>query len=260
LSWHFGQIGVLIFFVHTSPVLMMSLDRSRLQGWPLFGSFYLKRLFRLYPLSIFCVTIAFLFGLNPELSEPFRRFHPWTWVEFAANLTLTTNLFYVTPMVGGLWTLPLEVQMYIALPFLFRMAKKRSVAFVLVFWWLVCIPLALLQLQISARLNVLGFAPCFVAGIIAWRLSPKRLPPLPAWIWPFAFVGCVSLQQPGKYHVLSLGIQPAAGHMIPFFKEISYKPLVKGTYLVAKYSYGIYLSHIASPSSCSRSDFRCPPR
>jgi peptidoglycan/LPS O-acetylase OafA/YrhL len=243
LSWHFGQIGVLIFFVHTSLVLMMSLDRTRLTGSSLFSAFYLKRFFRLYPLSIFCVVIAFVFGVSPE--PPL--FRHWTWPEFASNLTLTTNLFYVTPMVGGLWTLPLEVQMYAVLPFLFRLAKKRSVAFILTFWWVFCIPVAIVQLQISARLNVLGFAPCFVAGIIAWRLSLKQRPRLPGWLWPIAFVASwevflISSQANIMYYRWAFSL--LLGLMIPWFKDISYRPLVKVASIVAKYSYGIYLSHI----------------
>jgi peptidoglycan/LPS O-acetylase OafA/YrhL len=244
LSWHFGQIGVLIFFVHTSLVLMMSLDRTRLAGRSLLASFYLKRFFRLYPLSIFCVMIAFVFGVSPE--SPF--FRHWTWLEFASNLTLTTNLFYVTPMVGGLWTLPLEVQMYVVLPFLFRLAKKKSVASLLTYWWIFCIPIAIIQLRISARLNVLGFAPCFAAGVIAWRLSMKRLPRLPGWLWPFAFVASwevflLSSQANIMYYRWAFSL--LLGLMIPWFKDISYRPLVKSAYVVAKYSYGIYLSHIA---------------
>jgi peptidoglycan/LPS O-acetylase OafA/YrhL len=244
LSWHFGQIGVLIFFVHTSLVLMMSLDRTRLAGRSLLASFYLKRFFRLYPLSIFCVTIAFVLGVSP--GPPF--FPQWTGLQFASNLTLTTNLFYITPMVGGLWTLPLEVQMYVVLPFLFRLAKKKSVASLLTYWWIFCIPIAMIQLRISARLNVLGFAPCFAAGVIAWRLSMKRLPRLPGWLWPFAFVASwevflLSSQADIMYYRWAFSL--LLGLMIPCFKDISWRPLVKAANVVAKYSYGIYLSHIA---------------
>lgn len=40
-----GITGVCFFFVHTSLVLMFSLERD-----PEVGSFYLRRMFRIYPL------------------------------------------------------------------------------------------------------------------------------------------------------------------------------------------------------------------
>src|SRR5579862_7304253 len=43
LGWHLAQMGVLIFFVHTSMVLMLSLERTKLEGKALFGAFYLRR-------------------------------------------------------------------------------------------------------------------------------------------------------------------------------------------------------------------------
>lgn len=244
LSWHFGQIGVIIFFVHTSFVLMMSLDRTKLAGPPLYWSFYLKRFFRLYPLSIFCVTVAFVLGVTPEPTEPFRH---WSLVEYASNLTLTSNLFYITPMVGGLWTLPLEVQMYAALPFLHRIAKQRTVAFLLVCWAL-SVPLAMLQMRITMRLNVVAFAPCFVAGVISWRLSTLRSRSLPGWLWPFVFVASwgvflVSSQSRIMYYRWAFAL--VLGLLIPLFQEISYRPLIKVSHIIAKYSYGIYLTHIA---------------
>src|ERR1700741_5259738 len=100
-----GQLGVELFFVHTSLVLMQSLDRPRLTGSALFKQFYIQRLFRIYPLSIVFVSCIYFFG--PE---------QWSTLELFSNLTLTQNLTYSKVMSDPLWSLPLEVQMYIALP------------------------------------------------------------------------------------------------------------------------------------------------
>src|SRR5262245_53945778 len=58
LTFHIGHAGVLAFFVHTSLVLMYSLDRTggAAGSAPWFGRFYLRRGLRIYPLAIACVV------------------------------------------------------------------------------------------------------------------------------------------------------------------------------------------------------------
>jgi peptidoglycan/LPS O-acetylase OafA/YrhL len=244
LAWHFAQMGVLIFFVHTSMVLMLSLERTRLQGRALFGSFYLRRLFRIYPLSMFCVTCAMILNRSPEVGVSVRH---WRWPEYFANLTLTTNLTYTDAMVGGLWTLPLEVQMYLILPFLFLLGRSRprTALFLL---WIASLPLAILQLHTTGRLNVLGYAPCFIAGVIAWKLSLSAPRRFAGWLWPLGFVATwpfffMATRQNDMYYRWAFCL--ALGFAIPFFQEIPFRPVRAVAHVVAKYSYGIYLSHIA---------------
>lgn len=63
-----AQTGVLIFFVHTSLVLLLSLERLDVTGWRLFAVFYTRRLFRIYPLSMLTVAAMVAFRI-----PPFRR-------------------------------------------------------------------------------------------------------------------------------------------------------------------------------------------
>lgn len=244
VGWHFAQMGVLIFFVHTSMVLMLSLERTKASGRALIGAFYLRRFFRIYPFSVFCVTLAMVLGRAPEIAAPFRH---WHWSEFLSNLALTTNLTYTDSMVGGLWTLPLEVQMYIILPFLFLLGRARSTGAIL-FLWVLSVPLAILQMHTIARLSVLAYAPCFIAGVIAWKLSLKIKRRFSGWLWPFAFMATwplffVATHENTMYlrWAFCLGL----GLTIPCFQEIHFGPLNIIAHLVAKYSFGIYLSHVA---------------
>jgi peptidoglycan/LPS O-acetylase OafA/YrhL len=244
IRWHVGQLGVITFFVHTSMVLMLSLERAKLQGTALFGSFYLRRFFRLYPLSVFCVTVAMITGQAPVYEAPFRH---WRFAEYLSNVMLTNNLTITDSMVGGLWSLPIEVQMYICLPFLFLLGRARPAGAVALLWVL-SVPLAILQLHISCRLSVLGFAPCFIAGVIAWKLSLSVKRRLPGWLWPFAFAATAPIfflaaHKTDMYYRWIFCL--ALGLAIPWFQEVRFRPLQVAAHAVAKYSYGIYLSHLA---------------
>ena len=243
-TWHFGQLGVLMFFVHTSLVLMLSLERQIERGGPLFRDFYIRRAFRIYPLSMFCVTLAFLLKAN----LPSAQTH-WPLPVYLANMSLTENLFYMNDMVGALWTLPLEVQMYIVLPFLFLVTKARPVWFLLALW-LVAVVAGITEPYFTQRLGVLEFAPCFVAGMIGWRLSRSVLRQFPGWIWPLAFVGvwpiffAVSRHYPGEHLFWTRWVFCLAlGLVIPWFREMQLGVLDRAAQILAKYSYGIYLSH-----------------
>lgn len=244
LGWHFAQMGVLIFFVHTSMVLMLSLERTKLQGRKLVGAFYLRRCFRIYPLSMFCVTSAMLLGRAPEAAHPVRH---WNLTEYLSNMALTTNLTYTDNMVGGLWTLPLEVQMYLTLPVLFLLGRTRSQR-VLFLLWIVSIPIAVLQRHTTGRLDVLSYAPCFISGVVAWKLSlsvPRRFS---GWLWPAGFVATwplffLATHQNDMYYRWTFCL--ALGLTIPWFQEIRFGSINAVAHIVAKYSYGIYLSHVA---------------
>jgi len=185
-----------------------------------------------------------LLHLSPEVTNPVRN---WKWTEYFSNMALTTNLTYTDNMVGGLWTLPLEVQMYLTLPFLFLVGRSRPF-FVLALAWIASVPLALLQLHTSARLNVLGYAPCFISGVIAWKLSLAVRRRLPGWLWPVGFVAIwplffLATHENDMYYrwAFCLGL----GCVLPWFQEIRFRPLQAAAHVIAKYSYGIYLSHVA---------------
>lgn len=232
-TYAMGQLGVMLFFVHTSLVLMQSLERQPLAGAALFRQFYIQRVFRIYPLClVMLLAIYLLFD---------RR---WSAFEIAANVLLVQNLVYARYMGEILWSLPLEVQMYVVLPWLFVVYRRRPVRSLL--WlWALSVPLALLQPLVSARLNVLEFAPCFLAGVLAWRLQGRAR--WPGWLWPVALgLACgafILLAAPRDNNYGRWAVCLAIGLALPWLREWRLPWLNRASQVVARYSYGIYLFH-----------------
>jgi len=228
-----GQLGVVLFFVHTALVLMQSLERQQLTGSTMFKRFYVQRIFRIYPLSIVFVVCIFILG-SAE----------WTPFEMFSNLTLTQNLFYVRYANGVLWSLPLEVQMYISLPFLYLFFRNRPVSWLLGLWVL-SIPVAYAVPSISGRINVLQFVPCFLGGVIAWRLQGNAK--LPGWTWPPLLAACCAafylMADPWNNDYGRWVVCIVLGLIIPQVRQLELPSLNAFSKTVATYSYGIYLFH-----------------
>jgi peptidoglycan/LPS O-acetylase OafA/YrhL len=237
--WRLGQLGVLMFFVHTCFVLMCSLERSGLHGWRLFISFYIRRAFRLYPLSIVCVLLAYCFDLR------------WAHIDLWQNLTLTQYLFSTgtpvfPPLLTPLWSLPLELEMYIVLPLCYLLFRQRPLKLLIVFW-AASVGIAFLQPHLGDRFFVLRFVPCFLGGVMAWRITRERPQGnLPGYFWPLAIVAIslIWLTADPAYAPLAIGgFGLLLGLAIPLFSEIKWPSINSRTQTIAKYSFGIYLAH-----------------
>jgi len=239
-SYAMGQLGVMIFFVHTSLVLMQSLERQQVSGSALFKRFYIQRICRIYPLSITLVLAIFLF-MDQQ----------WTYYELFTNLTLTQNLTYTRLMSDPLWSLPLEVQMYFMLPFLFVFFRHRPVKWLLAFWVL-SLPVAMVPQMLSPRLGVLAYVPCFLGGVIAWRLQGRER--LPAWLWPLALavasLAYILFAETRTNLYARWAVCLALGLTIPWVRQLSVPALNAASKTIAKYSYGIYLFHYPMLALC----------
>ena len=239
---NFAQTGVLIFFVHTSLVLMLSMKRMGGGERKLATAFYVRRLFRIYPLSMVAVIFVVIFHV-PRFFLILR--YDWLgWPAFLSNLALTQNLTLSPNFLLPLWSLPLEVQMYLLLPPLFFLLKRypgRGVPFAL---WCAGVFIASLQIHfhISERLELGAYVPFFLGGIVAFALSGYKTLGLPFWGWPVVIAAAYAIRQggfrPGWFACLLLGVAA------PQFKELTHKGLRTVAGWVARYSYGIYLSHI----------------
>ncbi len=254
-TWQLGRIGVLLFFVHTSLVLMASLERlrvSHLSTWAWIKTFYIRRALRIYPLAIAAVMIVAALQIPVEFMN--RGAHPQyirpTLGTLVANFGLVQNLFYQPDVLGPLWSLPLEVQMYLVLPLLYLVAKRSLKGTLVVLGLAIAVGLAVHYTDIPGvgRLTILTFAPCFLSGVLAYSLSKVVSPKIPGWFWLIGLALC------GSIFILSgttaQSMQRAwpfciaVGLLIPFVRDLPTSPFTRLANIIAKYSYSIYLSHV----------------
>ncbi|MBC8090144.1 MAG: acyltransferase [Phycisphaerae bacterium] len=257
-----GHAGVLAFFVHTALVLMASLERDdapERTGW--IRRFYLRRACRIYPLA-WAVILFVLVARIPSgsINAPLEPRSAYTVV---ANLLLMQNWAGAPNVIAPLWTLPLEVQMYLALPICFLLARKPYGQWRIAVAIVCSVALAYANLwglrpenRIPGlwRVQIPEYIPCFLMGVLAYALLRARglrgaQARVPAWTWTFIIignmlaVGAVWLQGREYYHVLRWGYCLLLGLLIPLVSDAGPSALTRVAHTLAKYSYGIYLLH-----------------
>ena len=246
-----GRFGVILFFVHTSIVLMASmgrLDRPDESASSLAAAFWIKRFFRIYPLSVLFVLLVPILHIP---SDP-GLIYSWIGIKgFFSNLALTQNLTYSSDILSPLWSLPLEMQMYLLLPFAY-FAIRGDRRFRSLPLWCLSVVLALTLPHISERLNVFLYAPCFTSGIVAYDLlrSQGCSRKLPAWIWPIGVFAMIALF--GPHDNINLPTKIVRAWVLSLLLAILYANVREGQanwmhhifHWIAEHSYGIYMSHI----------------
>ena len=243
-----AQTGVLIFFVHTSLVLMLSLHRQSGEGSGLFFRFYVRRIFRIYPLAIVIVAIM-IAGSVP--SFPIVEYVPVGWATALSNVALIQNLTGAPSVYAPLWSLPYEVQMYVALPFLFVLLRRRWQQRWLApsLWVLSVVGIAGLAALHLKGASLGYYLPCFLAGLVAYRRCFQTAT-LSFWGWPLLIAACVLMRSAAGTLAGPRMVLPAGwiacfllGWSAPLFQEVPARWLQTAASIVARYSYGIYLSH-----------------
>lgn len=245
-----GHFGVIAFFVHTSLVLMFSLQRLHHDCSRPALAFYLRRWFRIYPLSMITVIAAAIlrFPDRPFQTMMASHYTPWN---ITLNLLLLQN-FGGLPITGPLWSLPFEVQMYVILPALYLLARRpRSYpiffASIILLW-----PLGATVYAFTGKLHFFAFMPCFLSGILAYTLRMRLRPVIPARWWGFfipaimVMASSIGAVWPRLEYVISWVLALCLGVSIYLFHDSTAAGWNRVTKYVAKYSYGIYLLHIPS--------------
>lgn len=238
-----GMLGVGIFFVHTSLVLMMSLHRmAQGGGEPLVAGFYVRRLFRIYPLVIVVVLACTVFELDPIVPS-------LTAGDIAANFLLVQNITGSHSVPPVLWSLPFEVQMYVLLPFIhmwvFKSSRGASGRAVIL---LVASCALVLGLALAGcGYQLLKYLPAFLPGVLSMALMKSPIKCHPACLLTMLAVLVVAYPV-GVAHGIqeNLLIWPVClmvGIGLALSRDMQAGSVTRLAHTVSKYSFGIYLVH-----------------
>jgi peptidoglycan/LPS O-acetylase OafA/YrhL len=227
---------------------MFSLERQQLRfpGKPSYLPFLTRRVFRIFPLSVAIVLLVTVLKL-PVAALPDGKFMAahLGWGGILSNLLLLQNLTHSDSVIIPLWSLPFEMQMYLFLPVLFLLVRSRRYAWAILLLWAAFAFVGSHGgwMERHGVTDLIIFVPCFLSGIVAYKLTKAWRLRLPAFLWPIA-LGVLTvfyLKQPtyqrAWYSCLMLGVA------IPQFQEMTNRISRKTFQVIARYSYGIYLTH-----------------
>jgi peptidoglycan/LPS O-acetylase OafA/YrhL len=238
-----GRFGVILFFVHTSLVLMQSMEslQKRPKKWVL--RFYIRRVFRIYPLAMLTILLAVACSVPQAPWEGPNRIQGV--VPVVANLLLMQNLIMAEPVIMPLWSLPIEIQMYVILPVVFLALKRRRWLTPMIGMWVLSAIAGIAVYTLTHKLNFFAFTGCFLSGSLAYKLRQTVAPKWTSGLWLLAMLAasvigaCFTLIIPVEWLVcLALAL------LFPRCEDAKSSLFTQTCHLIAKYSYGIYLSHL----------------
>jgi peptidoglycan/LPS O-acetylase OafA/YrhL len=152
LPLHFGWIGVPIFFVVSGFCIHISFQQQG-REW---GSFFIRRFFRLYPAYLAALVLFTLLYDNKTRDA---------WLQFVSHVLLIHN--YNSQTFFGLnaafWTIAVEVQLYLLYPLLLFLVAR--------FGW-------------KSTLLFVGIFECFARG---WKAAYETMQGLSGYDYPVLF-------------------------------------------------------------------------
>lgn len=248
--------GIVIFFVHSGLVLMLSLERQSCEQGAanLFTDFMTRRFFRVWPLNAVLVSLVAIFGL-PLMAMDAHHFYRATLSPSLVvfNLLLISNLTKSASVLSPAGWVTSQLQMCLLLPWIFLFLRPARSIWRFVILYVAAIALALAGLYAGGIGTLLRAAPLYLAGVLAYHLYRNKVSRLPAFLWPplLAVLTIAFLQQnhlkllngpqTAECAVYAMGL--ILGLLIPRFAQISNRWLVTTTHTIAKYSYGIFMTH-----------------
>src|SRR5919199_252739 len=143
VGWHYNLSpflsGVDLFFV-LSGFLLGGILLEKKEAPNYFKAFYVRRICRIFPLYFLCllvflillpVTLGWLFGDSIEMfaGDPLPL---WSYFTFTHNFAMAQLGGWGTLWLGHTWSLAVEEQFYLVLPFLIRFFSRERLPYLLV--------------------------------------------------------------------------------------------------------------------------------
>ncbi len=148
-----------------------------------------------------------------------------------------------------MWSLPLEMHMYLLLPALFLFVRSARSFWRLVILWVVAVGFGTMTLHSEGITSLIRAIPLFLPGVMAYQIQRKKISQLPAFLWPvlitvltILFLAGDGLGGIGGLLAREYGACLVLGLLLPAFAQISTRWVVAASHTIAKYSYGIYLT------------------
>ena len=237
-----------MFFVHTSYVLILSLKRqqARQPEQPLFYSFMLRRVFRIAPLAVLVILAIVLLKL------PVAHLHNGQFQGISltpggvlANLLLIQDLTRTDSPEAPLWSLPYEMQMYLVLPLLYIFVRRASSAVPILAFWTVTSVVCYFCLRVDSRepFDMFAYVPCFLAGVGAYGLLQLPHRKWRSSVWPATLIACSVCYAWRPSVPVSWVCCLALAIAISRCAAMAPGLVSRACHLIARYSYGIYLTH-----------------
>jgi peptidoglycan/LPS O-acetylase OafA/YrhL len=238
-----GSGPVTIFFMITA---FLFWGRAHAQKDVKIKSFFVSRLFRIYPLYMFVVAIVCFIvahGSHWNKFESGRRIagEIAQWVSFERpDINKYAHTAWIIASVN--WSLRYEAWFYLSLPLLVAVFLKRNALWKKIIALAVCLALFMLtDLDIDKAASFLG-------GVLAvfWRTSPKRIEWARGSVGAFIAIACLACEAIFWFQQWSIiGIALMTVFFIVLASENTFFGILdkRGSLWLGEISYSIYLCH-----------------
>jgi peptidoglycan/LPS O-acetylase OafA/YrhL len=168
-----GHFGVTLFFLCSGFIIPFSLERQNS-----LASFWISRIFRLYPLYWFTIGVSILLAFSESTGRSFGAFLAMNSSMILGNLTMLQLFLGIPHIRSEYWTLSFEMLFYIIMSALFLLKINRlTFQFTLALIALSLVVEALLPLTLGMQfpVGILSFPALMFMGTTLYRVYSGEL-------------------------------------------------------------------------------------